>query len=292
MQACLSPAWIESILTTVRRVREGLSLTVKQFQILWVWCQLCPTWYILACCTWDPYSGGSRPRGSPRGETRFARSRSRGDAYVPWTCGGNLGSCLRARFWELLVAASDGRIPDRLGSGHEWPPCPLSVEWTLSPGPTKSPCVGMHRPMVVSYINHQGGLCSCPLYKLAHQILGWSQEKFLSLRAVYISGYLNIGADNLPRQGPRPGEWSLHTDVVEQILIVFDQAQVNLFATRQTLHCPLWFSLTHPAPLGLDAMVQTWPRLRLYAFPPITLLQGVLERVLAGLSTPLWPGRV
>ncbi len=34
MQAWLSPARIESILTTVRRVREGLSLTVKQFQIL------------------------------------------------------------------------------------------------------------------------------------------------------------------------------------------------------------------------------------------------------------------
>ncbi len=34
MQARLSPARIESILTTVRRVREGLSLTIKQFQIL------------------------------------------------------------------------------------------------------------------------------------------------------------------------------------------------------------------------------------------------------------------
>ncbi len=34
MQAWLSPARIESILTTVRRVREGLSLTVKQFQRL------------------------------------------------------------------------------------------------------------------------------------------------------------------------------------------------------------------------------------------------------------------
>ncbi len=34
MQARLSPARIESILNTVRRVREGLSLTVKQFQIL------------------------------------------------------------------------------------------------------------------------------------------------------------------------------------------------------------------------------------------------------------------
>ncbi|KAI2654784.1 Casein kinase I isoform gamma-1 [Labeo rohita] len=31
--------------------------------------------------------------------------------------------------------------------------------------------------------------------------------------------------------------------------------------------------------LGLDAMVQTWPRLRLYTFSPIALLPGVLKRV-------------
>ncbi|KAI2647175.1 ATP-dependent RNA helicase dbp5 [Labeo rohita] len=35
-----------------------------------------------------------------------------------------------ARCWELLVAvyASDGRVPHQLGSGHEWPPHPRSVE--------------------------------------------------------------------------------------------------------------------------------------------------------------------
>ncbi len=69
---------------------------------------------------------------------------------------------------------------------------------------------------VVSYINHQGGLRSRPLYKLAHQILVWSQDKFLSLRAVYIPGHLNVGADILLRQGPRPGEWRLHPEVVKQ----------------------------------------------------------------------------
>ncbi len=61
--------------------------------------------------------------------------------------------------------ANVGCIPDRLGSGNEWPPCPRSVEWspsheahqlpgdaghvsstqTLSTRPKKSPCVGMHR---------------------------------------------------------------------------------------------------------------------------------------------------
>ncbi len=61
--------------------------------------------------------------------------------------------------------ASDGCIPDRLGGGHEWPPCPRSVEWspshvahqlpgdagrvssteTFSSGPKKSQCASTHR---------------------------------------------------------------------------------------------------------------------------------------------------
>ncbi|KAI2655577.1 Transposon Ty3-G Gag-Pol polyprotein [Labeo rohita] len=106
---------------------------------------------------------------------------------------------------------------------------------------------------VVSYINHQGGLRSRPLYKLAHQILVWSRGKLLSLRAVYLPGYLNVGADILSRQGPRPG---------------------GMDASPRGVH---------PAPLGLDAMVQTWPRLRLYAFPP--------DRSAPGSSRESAPGR-
>ncbi len=76
--------------------------------------------------------------------------------------------------------------------------------------------------------------------------------------------------------------------VMKQIWRIFGQAQVDLFATNQTSHCPLWFSLTHPAPLVLEAMVQTWPRLHLYAFPSITLLPG--ERALGlGPSTASSP---
>ncbi len=72
---------------------------------------------------------------------------------------------------------------------------------------------------------------------------------------------------------------------------------MDMFVSRETSHCPLWFSLTHPAPLAMDAMAQTWPRLHLYAFPPIALLPGVLERVrrdrvLLLLIAPRWPGRV
>ncbi|KAL0183523.1 hypothetical protein M9458_019219, partial [Cirrhinus mrigala] len=91
---------------------------------------------------------------------------------------------------------------------------------------------------VVYYFNHQGGLRSRPLYKLAHQILVWSQGKLLSLRAVHVPGHLNMGADVLSRQGPRPGEWMLHPEVVKQIWRVFGQAQVDLFATQENAQCP------------------------------------------------------
>ncbi len=55
-------------------------------------------------------------------------------------------------------------------------------------------------------------------------------------------------------------------------------------------------SLTHPAPLGLDAMTQTWPRLRLYAFPPIAPGSTGESSPGPGPTTsycpPWWPGRV
>ncbi len=67
------------------------------------------------------------------------------------------------------------------------------------------------------------------------------------------------------------------------------------YSGKYTVQCPLWYSLIHPAPLGLDAMVQTWPRLHLYVFP--RSLPGVLARVRRDevsllLVAPFWPGRV
>ena len=97
--------------------------------------------------------------------------------------------------------------------------------------------------------------------------------------------------------GAEAGEWRLHPEVVELLWKNFGRAEVDLFASKETSHCPLWFSLSHPAPLGLDAMVQAWLRSRLYAFPPIALLPGVRERVRRDgvsllLVAPFWPARV
>ncbi len=60
-----------------------------------------------------------------------------------------------------------------------------------------------------------------------------------SLRVVYIPEHLNMGADILSRQGPRPRELMLHPEVVKQIWRVFGQAQVDLFAAQETAQSPL-----------------------------------------------------
>ncbi len=56
----------------------------------------------------------------------------------------------------------------------------------------------------------------------------------------------------------------------------FGEAQVDLFASPESSHCQLYFSLTE-GPLGTDALAHSWPRaLRKYAFPPVSLLTQTL----------------
>ncbi len=76
----------------------------------------------------------------------------------------------------------------------------------------------------------------------------------------------------------------------------FGLAQVDLFASLETSHCQLFYSLTEGT-LSTDALAHSWPRgLREYAFPPVSLLAQTLckvreeeEQIL--LVAPYWPTR-
>lgn len=106
---------------------------------------------------------------------------------------------------------------------------------------------------------------TCRMYKTL------AEDKLLSLRAVYVPEHLNLGADILSNQDLRPE--GLYLNVVELILQRYDRAEVDFFVSAESTHCPLWFALTPPAALGLDAMVLTWQILHLYVFSPIALFQ-------------------
>ena len=57
---------------------------------------------------------------------------------------------------------------------------------------------------------------------------------------------------------------------------------MDLFAARENTQCALWFSLStrDNPPLGVDAFAhRPWPRMLLYAFPPVPLIPWFLDRV-------------
>ncbi len=130
----------------------------------------------------------------------------------------------------------------------------------------------------VAYINRQGGLRSRRMSQPARHLLLWSRKHLRSLRAIHIPGLLNRTADELSRAA-LPGEWRLHPQTVQLIWRRFGLAQVDLFASLETSHCQLFYSLTDGT-LGTDALAHSWPRgLRKYAFPPVSLLAQTLCKV-------------
>lgn len=97
----------------------------------------------------------------------------------------------------------------------------------------------MDNMAVITYINRQGGRHLCRLNKLAQQLLLWSQDKFLSLRMIYIPGSMNVGTDLLSRWEVTHRDWKLQPDVVSQIWERFYEADVDLFASQETVQYPL-----------------------------------------------------
>ncbi len=142
MQARMTPARFESILIAVARVKAGGHSLWSSFRDCWVWWQLRPTWYLLACCTWDPYSGCSRPRG------------------FPWRLG--IGS---VEWSPSHVAYQSPR-----DAGHA-----VCTE-VFPPRPERSPCVGAHRQHIGGPLYQPPRRSALvPLYRLVRHILVWAQ---------------------------------------------------------------------------------------------------------------------
>ena len=149
----------------------------------------------------------------------------------------------------------------------------------------------------VFHVNHYGGTRSKNLLRLSQEMWIWAYPKFLSLRAMHLAGVNNVVADTLSRQATNPGHWRLHPQVVRQIWDLFGEARVDLFASADTTHCPLWFSEQEQnSPMGQDALAHSWPDALLYAFPPIPLVRLLLTRTQEDghrvlLVAPRWPSR-
>ncbi len=241
MLARLSPARIESILSAVKRIRLGQSLTVKQFQRLLGLMAAASNMIPFGLLYMRPLQWWLRnkrfsQRGNPFRMIKVTRRCFL--ALVMWkkpwflSQGPMLGASCRRRMlttdasltgWGAILEgrSSQGLWKDQHISWHinrlEMLNVFLALNNFLADLRGHHVLVHSDNTSVVSYLNHQGDLRSHPLCKLACQILLWSQRKLLSLREAYILGAHNIGAEILSRQGLRPGEWRLHPEGVELI---------------------------------------------------------------------------
>ncbi len=121
---------------------------------------------------------------------------------------------------------------------------------------------------VVSYINHQGVIVSKRLCMLVNNLLVWAQNNLRSLKATHVPGKINQGADILSRNNVSSEEWTLHPLVVQRIWEYFGRARVDLFASEDNSHYPIFFTNS------TDALAHEWPSLPLYAFPSRSATAG------------------
>ena len=75
-------------------------------------------------------------------------------------------------------------------------------------------------------------------------------------------------------------DWQLNPVIFKMIANQFGPIEVDMFASRLTTQCPVYFSWRpDPYALATDAFLQDWSRLQGYANPPWNLIGRVLSKV-------------
>ncbi len=164
------------------------------------------------CTSYSPYQGVAQLLSTPFNVARPRLSPERGengcDPPSPYDHDGRindrLGRGLRRQTGERGV---EGRVPLLAYKLPGTRAVFLALKYFLPVLGGYHIIVRTDNMAVVSHINRQGGSRSRTLDRLARHLLLWSQDKFLSLRAVHIPGVLNLAADFLSRQKLKPGEW-------------------------------------------------------------------------------------
>lgn len=102
--------------------------------------------------------------------------------------------------------------------------------------------VHMDNMVETAYINCQGGVHLAQLLDAAREILCWACTQLRSIKAVYILGVLNRGADIMSRGGPQDKNRILHLDLILQVWSRFGKMQLDLLVTQRMLSAN-YFSL-------------------------------------------------
>jgi len=133
---------------------------------------------------------------------------------------------------------------------------------------------------VVTYINKQGGTRSPALCMMTWKLFQILQSMSASITATHLAGRLNVQADHLSRHRVEATEWCLNREVVNQIFLNLGRPLIDLFASDLNHVLPTFCSWKQSIKAyQMDAFTLDWTGMECYAFPPICLIQRVLQQV-------------
>ena len=152
----------------------------------------------------------------------------------------------------------------------------------------------------VAYLNHQGGTKSVQLSAIATEIWCWHLERNIHLSVVHIPGLKNLFADPLSRLKNLLMGWMLNRAVFHQIVAIYGLPDINLFASALNHQVKRYVSwIEDPRAQAIGAFSISWGGggdQLVYAFPPFSLIQRCLQKVIQDraqvlLVVPVWRSR-
>lgn len=149
----------------------------------------------------------------------------------------------------------------------------------------------------VCHINKMGGVRSATCMETAFQIWNWCEDRKIWLYATHLPGIENEIADSLSRRFSASIEWELSQEIFLEIVHMFGQPSVDLFASRHNTKLKKYCSwVSDQYCWKTDAFSFKWINEFFYIFPPFRLVgrcwrKMVMDKTHGILIAPDWPNQ-
>ena len=149
----------------------------------------------------------------------------------------------------------------------------------------------------VAHINNMGGIKSELMNDLTKSIWSWCSDRNIWISAAHIPGKSNP-ADIASRKFNDNVEWMLDKLVFQKLVKLWGTPSVDLFASRLNCQVPR-FGSWKPDPDAeiIDAFSISWSDGYFYMFPPFSLVNRCIQKIIADKSEtlmilPFWPTQI
>ena len=155
----------------------------------------------------------------------------------------------------------------------------------------------MDNTAAVQCIKKMGSSRSLHLLRVSETLFSLAVFRHLTLSAAHLPGRHNVWADALSRMEDSSVEWALHIDTFHDLMDLYGQPEVDLFAAADNHLLPQYLTRTRATEAGgPDALLTSWAAWSyVYLFPPPTavVMAAVIRRLHSFqgkvlLVAPLW----